>query len=63
MCVSTISKLHPQISSGKDTTDWLDIRNIGICAYTFAVPLGLYKPVLPGTASVEGEYVYVQNCE
>jgi len=45
----------------KDTTDWLDIRNIGICAYTFAVPADLYKPVLPGTASVEGEYVYVQN--
>jgi len=45
----------------KDSTDWLDIRNIGICAYTFAIPAGLYKPVLPGTATVAGEYVYVQN--
>jgi len=47
----------------KDTTDWLNIRAVGICAYTFAIPLSLYKPVLPGTASVEGEYVYVQNCD
>lgn len=41
--------------------NWLDIRNIGICAYTFAIPADLYKPVLPGTATDAGEYVYVQN--
>jgi len=45
----------------KDTTDWLNIRAVGICAYTFAIPAGLYKPVLPGTATVAGEYVYVQT--
>jgi len=27
---------------------WLDIRNVGISAYTFVIPVDLYTPNMPG---------------
>jgi len=60
MCVSTISKLHLQISSGR-------IQQIGWTYATSAFVhtlLRTFRSVqacIAGTATVDGEYVYVQN--